>query len=163
MAVTQGPPGPPGPPGPRGPQGIQGIQGPAGGVITIQGAAGPAGPQGVTGVSGAAGLPGAALITRAQIGTATTLPVTFLTSGFTAPGDFGAGKTFTSANNGGSAGPLAVQDAGGTWFNLIIKPSQSYSTVSSTAATVLGASAIFGGVKEHTLNLNGSITAGTNI
>ena len=61
-------------------------------------------------------------ITRAQIPlvniTVMGLKV-FSVSGFSAVGDLGIGAYYSSVG-ATSAGPMAIQDAGGTWFNLVI-------------------------------------------
>jgi hypothetical protein len=64
--------------------------------------------------------PGSAInITRAQIPT-TIIPANFIiTSGFYVAGDNGAGGMYTSVG-ATAAGPMAIQDADGTWFNLVL-------------------------------------------
>lgn len=57
-------------------------------------------------------------ITRAQIAT-TTIPLNcFSVSGHTSVGDLGAGAVYV---RGTSSGPMAIQDAAGTWWNLFTK------------------------------------------
>ncbi|QRG06098.1 hypothetical protein EZH22_24410 [Xanthobacter dioxanivorans] len=57
-------------------------------------------------------------ITRAQIAT-TTIPLNcFAVSGHTTVGDLGAGAVYV---RGTSSGPMAVQDAAGTWWELFTK------------------------------------------
>ena len=58
-------------------------------------------------------------ITRAQIASFLSLPTTFTVSGFTTPGDLGAGAMYTS-QGASSGGPMAIQNASGTWFQLIL-------------------------------------------
>jgi len=54
-------------------------------------------------------------ITRAQI-SSTVIPFTSIAvSGYATPGDLGAGAVYV---RGASSGPMAIQDAAGTWWNL---------------------------------------------
>ncbi|MBY0260306.1 hypothetical protein, partial [Methylobacterium sp.] len=56
-------------------------------------------------------------IARQQI-PETFIPVrSFVAAGFHTPGDMGRGAIYA---RGTSAGPLAIQDKGGTWFNLVV-------------------------------------------
>ena len=58
-------------------------------------------------------------ITRPQIATEVVLPATFMVSGFTTPGDLGAGAIYTS--QGATSGSLmAIQSASGIWYRLVI-------------------------------------------
>src|SRR5215471_17756192 len=59
-------------------------------------------------------------ITRGQIPTTTIVTPTFITNGYSTPGDEGAGAMYTS-NGATSLGMGAIQDAAGTWFNLIVE------------------------------------------
>jgi len=69
---------------------------------------------------GTAATGGILTIPRSIIGVTTIGPnTTFIASGFYAAGDDGAGAIYTSVGAGPS-GPLAIQDAGGTWFQLVI-------------------------------------------
>src|SRR6516162_6412371 len=59
-------------------------------------------------------------ITRSVIGSTIIGPnKTFISSGFTTSGDLGTNAVYTSVGAGPS-GPLAIQDAAGTWFNLVV-------------------------------------------
>src|SRR5215472_5684551 len=59
-------------------------------------------------------------IPRSQIGAISIGPnVVFISSGFYNTGDLGAGAVYTSVGAGPS-GPLAIQDANGVWFQLLI-------------------------------------------
>lgn len=58
-------------------------------------------------------------ITRSQISSNIITNVTFLVSGYLAAGDYGALAPYTSVGASPS-GPMAIQDAAGTWFNLLI-------------------------------------------
>ena len=58
-------------------------------------------------------------ITRAQIPTMTGLPTTFVVSGFSTTGDLGAGAVYSSQAAGPSS-PMAIQNAVGTWYRLVI-------------------------------------------
>ena len=80
----------------RGPQGIQGIQG-------------------IKGDSGAIAL----TLTRNQIPDQSIPFNAFIVSGFYSVGDLGTGAVYVK---GTSSGPMAIQDAAGTWFELA--PSQ---------------------------------------
>jgi hypothetical protein len=60
-----------------------------------------------------------ALVLRSAIPSLTISVDTFITSGFAADGDYGSGAMYTS-NGASSAGPMAIQDAVGTWFQLVI-------------------------------------------
>jgi hypothetical protein len=61
----------------------------------------------------------AASITRAAIASATSLPPTLMVSGYATAGDLGVGAIYTS--QGATSGGLeAIQDAGGTWYNLVL-------------------------------------------
>jgi hypothetical protein len=57
-------------------------------------------------------------ITRSQIAAETMLINTFSVSGFYSVGDLGLGAVYTSVG-ATSAGPMAIQDASGTWFRLV--------------------------------------------
>ena len=59
------------------------------------------------------------LITRQQIPTISLIVNTFNVSGYSTAGDLGAGATYTS-QGATSGGPGAIQDASGTWFNLVV-------------------------------------------
>jgi hypothetical protein len=59
-------------------------------------------------------------IPRSQIGSTSIGPnKTFISSGFTTAGDLGIGAIYTSVGASPS-GPMAIQDATGTWFQLVI-------------------------------------------
>ena len=58
-------------------------------------------------------------ITRSQIPTITVGVNVLMTSGFSTVGDLGANATYTSVG-ATSGGPMAIQDASGAWYNLVI-------------------------------------------
>ena len=119
--------------------GLTGATGPTGptGATGPQGVIGNTGPTGLTGATGPTG-PAALNITRAQIG-ATTISVNrFAAKGYAATGDVGGGAIYIS---GTSAGPGAIQDASGAWFEL---------DVSSGLATTAWFGAGYGGSDETT-------------
>jgi hypothetical protein len=58
-------------------------------------------------------------ITRSQIPTKTLGTGTIRVSGYTTPGDLGAGADYTS-QGATSGSPMAIQDAVGTWYQLVI-------------------------------------------
>jgi hypothetical protein len=60
-----------------------------------------------------------ALILRAAIPSTTITKDTFITSGFLTDGDYGTGAFYTSVG-ATSGGPMAIQDASATWFNLVL-------------------------------------------
>ena len=62
---------------------------------------------------------GGTLFTRVQIPTLTFSANTFFVSGFSTAGDKGAGAMYTSVG-AGSSGPMAIQDASHTWFQLVL-------------------------------------------
>lgn len=89
-----------------------------------------------------------------------------MVSGNTTPGDTGVGGIYIIGTSGGED---AIQDASGTWYNLITTGQffsgilQQYSVDSSTSAsTVLSAANIFGGLMDHTLAMTGAITVASN-
>lgn len=57
--------------------------------------------------------------TRAQIASLTVNVSTFLVCGFSSLNDLGHGAVYTSVG-ANSGGPMAIQDASGTWFNLVV-------------------------------------------
>ena len=69
--------------------------------------------------NGAWAAPIGAPITRAQISTMAILPATFMVSGFSTTGDLGAGAIYSSQAAGPSS-PMAIQNASGTWYGLVI-------------------------------------------
>lgn len=87
-------------------------------------------------------------ITRAQIAT-TTIPLNcFAVSGHTTVGDLGSGAVYV---RGTSTGPMAIQDAAGTWWNLAL-PGRGErgwfgaSGSTNTAASIAAMEAAGGGV-----------------
>lgn len=58
-------------------------------------------------------------LTRAQIPSYTLGTTMIMVSGFITPGDHGINAIYTS-QGATSGGPMAIQDASGTWFNLIL-------------------------------------------
>lgn len=56
-------------------------------------------------------------LTRADIASRTIPLLAFMVSGFSTPGDLGAGAVYV---RGTSSGPMAIQDAAGTWWVLSI-------------------------------------------
>lgn len=101
-------------------------------------------------------------ITYSAIAGAWALPNTFIVSGYTTPGDAGAGMVMTS-QGATSGGVLAIQNAVGTWYQLVPKTHQAYTTNSSTSASLaLVAADIYGATLEYTLNLTGAITSASN-
>lgn len=68
---------------------------------------------------GAWAAPMGAPITRAQIATMLVLPSTFMVSGFSTTGDRGAGAIYSS-QAAGPTSPMAIQNASGVWFGLVI-------------------------------------------
>lgn len=105
-------------------------------------------------------------ITRSQISSTIMGVNMFMVSGNTTPGDSGVGGIYIIGTSGGED---AIQDAGGTWYNLLTEGQffsavlQQYSVDNSTSAsTVLTAANIFGGLMDHTLAMTGAITVASN-